>query len=168
MEIGSFCSVVLNLSLLLVGEGEHKIMEFIRRRKMEPDYCPYETHCLHGLDADLIMLALASHEPYFILLREEVDFGKSKFEKEKENEKKNLVFFLSMKYNLFAIIQPYFFIVLSYYCFYNKDFVDNPPPLPSEIGTEISYCKMYYLFERIFVFRDNSSMFMFILRCFSF
>lgn len=55
------------------GEGEHKIMNFIRKMKKHSIYGEKELkHCLYGLDADLIMLGLVSREKHFTLLREKL------------------------------------------------------------------------------------------------
>ena len=72
------------------GEGEHKIMLYIRHMKMQSDYDVSLRHCIYGLDADLIMLSLVTHEPNFALLREEVIFGGQNNKKDGRKQLKKL------------------------------------------------------------------------------
>jgi 5'-3' exoribonuclease 1 len=49
------------------GEGEHKLINYMRFYGDKS-----ETYCIHGLDADLVMLSLATHIPNFYILREDL------------------------------------------------------------------------------------------------
>eukprot|EP00586_Coscinodiscus_wailesii_P013592 CAMPEP_0172520456 /NCGR_PEP_ID=MMETSP1066-20121228/292017_1 /TAXON_ID=671091 /ORGANISM="Coscinodiscus wailesii, Strain CCMP2513" /LENGTH=636 /DNA_ID=CAMNT_0013303219 /DNA_START=313 /DNA_END=2223 /DNA_ORIENTATION=- len=55
------------------GEGEHKVMDYVREiQSREDDGRTDLYHVLYGLDADLIMLGLVTHEKKFTLLREKM------------------------------------------------------------------------------------------------
>ena len=51
------------------GEGEHKILQYIKKNNLKGKICIY------GLDADLIQLALVSHKENIILLRETTEYN---------------------------------------------------------------------------------------------
>ncbi|EGR32559.1 hypothetical protein IMG5_077960 [Ichthyophthirius multifiliis] len=54
------------------GEGEHKIINFMHQYCSSDNYDPSTTHCIYGVDADLIMLGLSTHIKYVSILREEM------------------------------------------------------------------------------------------------
>ncbi|KAI9007521.1 XRN 5'-3' exonuclease N-terminus-domain-containing protein [Phycomyces nitens] len=142
------------------GEGEHKIMEYIRLSKAQPGYNPNTRHCLYGLDADLIMLGLVSHDPHFALLREEVLFGRQNKKKvtldsmnfylmhhslireyldmEFESLKKSMEF----PYDLERIIDDFVLIAL----FIGNDFL---PHLPSLHINEGALSLMFDIYKRV-------------------
>ena len=69
-------------------------MEYIRFIRTEPGYDAETRHCILGLDADLMILGLCSHEPYFSLLREQVSIPIFDFFCGKNNLFKNKSFSL--------------------------------------------------------------------------
>lgn len=142
------------------GEGEHKIMEYIRLAKAQPDYNPNVRHCLYGLDADLIMLGLSSHDPHFALLREEVTFGRNNQAKSKELEHQNFYLMhlsivreylelefqelkapgkLSFPFDMERVIDD--FILLAF--FIGNDFLPNLPGLHINEGALALMFKLY-------------------------
>lgn len=153
------CEIVLS-GHEVPGEGEHKIMEYIRNAKAQPNYNPNVRHCLYGLDADLIMLGLLSHDPHFCLLREEVTFGRASKTKSKELEHQNFYLLhlcivreylemefqelqeqgaLSFPFNLERVIDD--FILMAF--FVGNDFLPNLPGLHINEGALARMFRIY-------------------------
>ncbi|CAF0749553.1 unnamed protein product [Adineta steineri] len=51
------------------GEGEHKIMDYIRQQRAEQDHDLNTYHVVYSADSDVILLALTIHTNYFRILR---------------------------------------------------------------------------------------------------
>ena len=148
------------------GEGEHKILEYIRTYKKSEVYRKNIRHCIYGLDADLVMLALISHEPNIVLLREDNILMKKKqkllakkgieLKLNKEKEEESYEFFLisvlreylelefydikdkiKFEFNMERIIDDFIFL-----CFFiGNDFLPNLYSFAIETGA------MDYLFD---------------------
>ena len=65
---------VIFSSANIPGEGEHKIMEEIR--KLTLTQAESENLVIYGLDADLMMLSMGARKPNIYLLREEIEYLK--------------------------------------------------------------------------------------------
>jgi 5'-3' exoribonuclease 1 len=145
------------------GEGEHKIMEYIRLARAQEHYEPNMRHCLYGLDADLIMLGLLSHDPHFCLLREEVRFGRQEQKKSKELEHQNFYLMhlcvvreylelefrelerdgaISFEFDMERIIDD--FILMAF--FVGNDFLPNLPNLHINEG---ALALMFTVYKRV-------------------
>lgn len=156
------CEIVLS-GHEVPGEGEHKIMEYIRNAKSQPGYNHNVRHCLYGLDADLIMLGLLSHDPHFSLLREEVTFGRASKTKSKELEHQNFFLLhlcmvreylemefqelsrnpdLTFEFDLERVIDD--FILMAF--FVGNDFLPNLPGLHINEG---ALADMFEIYKRV-------------------
>ena len=61
---------VVYSSVYCPGEGEAKILNFVRESRLKEGWNPNMTHVIYSNDADVIFLSLQTHEPYFMVLRE--------------------------------------------------------------------------------------------------
>ena len=62
--------VVMYSSTYVPGEGEAKILNYVREERLKDGWNPNKTHVIYSNDADVIFLSLQTHEPFFMILRE--------------------------------------------------------------------------------------------------
>lgn len=110
----------------VAGEGEHKLINFIRKFGEED-----ESFCINALDADLVMLSLATQKKNFYLLREDVytvgidymyvNVGSGL----RQDLIKNILCWEGENYNEKLVI--YDFVLLCFLC--GNDFLPNIPSI---------------------------------------
>ena len=66
------------------GEGEHKVLEYIRTNFQVSDKEP-ESHCIVGDDADLLMLGLGTHLPNISIIRNTKDAEEHRIQRQQKS-----------------------------------------------------------------------------------
>ena len=112
------------------GEGEHKILHYIKENNLEG------RTCIYGLDADLIMLSLVSKKNNIVLLRERTEYNIEETDEEFiylkiDPLKEHIIHSLDIhQANKDQIINDYIFI-----CFLlGNDFMNHIPSLNLRYG----------------------------------
>ena len=121
------------------GEGEHKILHYIKSNNLSNKICIY------GLDADLIMLSLVSRKNNIVLLRERTEYNIEKTENEYiylkiDPLKDHIIQSLDIdQANKEQIINDYIFI-----CFLlGNDFMNHIPSLNLRYGGHDLLLRIY-------------------------
>eukprot|EP01080_Neovahlkampfia_damariscottae_P008273 gene8273-98_t len=125
------------------GEGEHKIIDFMKQKNLKETKMK---HCIYGMDSDLIMIGLATHEEDLILLRENSK-KKNSFEFLSLNILRQYIDFAfsnsfsnsSIQYKLERIIDD--FILMLYLC--GNDFLPSIPTLDIGNGALDDFFRIY-------------------------
>jgi len=140
-------NVVLSDSLE-PGEGEHKILQYLKQKK---EVFKNKKNCIYGLDADLIMLALVSGIDNIVLLRERTSFNIEQMDAEylylSINALKKEITSSFPELVKQVIINDYIFI-----CFLlGNDFIKNSPSL------NLRYDGLYHLTDAYKQCQKNNS-----------
>jgi len=130
------------------GEGEHKVMDFIRAAQ-QPDshysarhYQPNYTHVLYGLDADLIMLGLVTHEPKFMLLREKMSVVMAGRGRNKYRKKKDMLEYTENDFEVLELSTLRQMLAVQFRPFADGDILDVPFDLERIISDFVFMCTL--------------------------
>jgi len=145
------------------GEGEHNAMSYVRKYGSED-----EKFCIHGLDADLIMLTLGTMKENFVVLREDLYNKKNSYYTINSGLMKydliEMLKWSSKKYKFDNTLAIYDFLLLFFMA--GNDFVPNIPSIEilqngieTLIECYVDICSLHgHLIEEnngIFVFRKE-------------
>ena len=105
------------------GEGEHKLVNYVRKYGRDD-----ESYCIHGMDADLVMLALSTHKNNFHILRDNHRNRMEVYHINLENIRKDLISILRWENNNYKcldenLINDFIFMMFSV----GNDFLPHIP-----------------------------------------